>query len=185
MTTDDARWLDHTRARNTRPVEPSRLSSDAVCASVLVAARATFLWTAVSAELPNLSPFQQLTVASIAGEKLNDALDALHEHLPGIRARAESGVSVESMLAEYDAKVSAPEGGGGELLKAVLPVAIVGEALRAHAEQGAPPDIWRHLEERLTALELAEPVIHSQLASRVQAWLANARHELPKDAPPG
>ena len=156
---------------------------DPLGAVVRVAAAAIALQAAASAGLPELTAHQQLAVATIAGEDLDAALEDLNDHLPGIRAEIDSGVAVERVLAEYDARVPAATDAEGEIVRALVPVAIAAEALRTQAESGVSTDAWRHLEGRLVALERAEPVIHARLTEQVETWLADAARELPPEAP--
>ena len=159
-------------------------SSDPLNAAVRVAGAAIALQTAVSAPLPDLTPYQRLSVARIAGEDLDGALDALNEHLPGIRTRLARGMPVERVLKDYDAGVPAARSAEGEVIRALVPVAVAAEGLRAQAESGPPPGLWRLLDERLAALAVSEPVIHAQLTEQVGAWLATAGRDLPREPPP-
>lgn len=154
---------------------------DPLGAVVRVAGAAIALQAAASADLSSLTPHQQLTVATIAGEDLDAALDDLNDHLPGIRAQIGTGVGVERLLSDYDDRVPPPADAEGEIIRALIPVAIAAEALRTQAETGVSTDAWRHLEERLVALELAEPVIHARLSAQVQTWLADAARDLPRE----
>ena len=86
------------------------------------------------------------------------------------------------MLADYDDRVPPATDAEGEIVRALVPVAIAAEALRTQAETGVSTDAWRHLEERLVALELAEPVIHARLTEQVETWLADAARDLPPEA---
>jgi hypothetical protein len=156
---------------------------DPLGAVVRVAAAAIALQATASAGLPELTAHQQLAVATIAGEDLDAALEDLNDHLPGIRAEIDSGVAVERVLAGYDARVPPATDAEGEIVRALVPVAVAAEALRTQAESGVSTDAWRHLEERLVALERAEPVIHSRLTQQVETWLADAARDLPPEAP--
>ena len=165
-----------------RPMDESPVS-DPLGAAVRVAGAAIALQAAASAGLPYLTPHQQLAVATIAGEDLDAALEDLNDHLPGIRAEIDAGVGIARVLADYDNQVPPATDAEGEIVRALVPVAIAAEALRAQAETGVSTDAWRHLEERLVALELAEPVIHARLTEQVESWLADAARDLPPDAP--
>jgi len=170
------------RVGHARPVE-ERPTSDPLAAVVRVAAAAIALQAAASAGLPELTAHQQLAVATIAGEDLDAALEDLNDHLPGIRAEIDSGVALERVLAEYDVRVSPATDAEGEIVRALVPVAIAAEALRTQAASGVSTDAWRHLEERLVALERTEPVIHARLTAQVETWLADAARDLPPQAP--